>query len=252
MTPRQGAEVHRSGERFRTRTDWLDSRHSFSYGPHYDPDNTHFGLLLAHNEDVVRAGAGFAEHAHRDLEIVTWVLAGSLVHEDSAGNAGLIRPGLAQRMSAGSGIRHAETNDAWRLGGPVHRDEVHLVQMWVLPDTDGTPPGYAQRDVTAELAGGELVVVASGRRAHAADRAVAIGQRDAALHVARLRPASAVAVPAAPFAHLFVARGDVTVEGVGTLDTGDAVRITDGDGRRIAAGPDGAEVLVWEMHAALR
>ena len=251
MTPRPGADVRRAADRFRTRTDWLDSRHSFSYGPHYDPDNTHFGVLLVHNEDVVRAGAGFESHPHRDMEIVTWVLAGSLVHEDTAGHAGVIRPGLAQRMSAGSGIRHSETNDAWRLGEPEHADDVHLVQMWVLPDTDGAPPGYDQHDVTAQLAGGGLVVVASGRPEHADDRAVAIRQRAAALHAARLRPGTTVMIPSAPFAHVFVTRGGVSLEGAGPLETGDAARITGGDGRRIAAGPDGAEVLVWEMHASL-
>ena len=101
-------EVRRAGDRVVTRTDWLDSRHSFSYGPRYDPANTHFGLLLACNEDRLAAGAGFAEHPHRDVEVVTWVVAGVLRHADDAGHRGVARPGVVQRMSAGVGVRHSE------------------------------------------------------------------------------------------------------------------------------------------------
>ena len=110
-------DVRRAGARQRTDIEWLDSRHSFSFGRHYDPRNTHFGLLLVSNDDVVSAGLGFELHPHRDMEIVTWVLEGSLVHQDSEGNNGLIYPGLAQRMSAGTGILHSEKNDSWTLGG---------------------------------------------------------------------------------------------------------------------------------------
>jgi quercetin 2,3-dioxygenase len=104
-------EIRRADQRFRTRTEWLDSRHSFSFGPHYDPANTHFGLLMVSNEDVVTAGTGFDTHQHRDMEIVTWVLSGALVHADSTGHSGMIHPGVAQRMSAGSGILHSEKSD---------------------------------------------------------------------------------------------------------------------------------------------
>jgi redox-sensitive bicupin YhaK (pirin superfamily) len=97
-------DVHRSDERFTSRLPWLRSNHSFSFGSHWDPDNTHFGLLLVNNDDIVRPGTGFDTHPHRDMEIVTWVLRGSLVHQDSEGNSGIIYPGLALRMSAGTGI----------------------------------------------------------------------------------------------------------------------------------------------------
>src|SRR5947208_349977 len=117
MTPATTVDVRRAGERFWTRAGWLDSRHSFSFGQHYDPANTHFGLLLVSNDDVVAPGTGFETHPHRDMEIVTWVLDGRLVHQDSAGHTGVIYPGLAQRMSAGTGILHSEKNDAWRLTG---------------------------------------------------------------------------------------------------------------------------------------
>src|SRR3954452_10590540 len=101
-------DIRRSGERFWTEVGWLDSRHPFSFGHHYDPANTHFGLLLVSNGDVVAPGTGFETHPHRDMEIVPWVLDGQLVHQDSTGHNGVIYPGLAQRMSAGSGILHSE------------------------------------------------------------------------------------------------------------------------------------------------
>jgi redox-sensitive bicupin YhaK (pirin superfamily) len=243
--PVPAVDVRRAGDRAVTRTDWLESRHSFSFGSHYDPADTHFGLLLVHNEDVVRAGSGFDTHPHRDIEIVTWVLEGALVHEDSAGHSGLVHPGLAQRMSAGSGIRHVERNVA------RHGEDVHLVQMWIVPDTPGGPADYAQRDVGPALDAGGLVVVASGRAEHAHGGAVPLRQKHAALHAARLRPGATDTVPAAPLVHLFVARGAVELEGAGALGTGDAARITAGDAQRVTAGPDGAEVLVWEMHATL-
>src|ERR1700760_5058023 len=114
--------ICRAGDRAVTRTSWLQSRHSFSFGDHYDPDNTHHGLLLVNNDDIVDPGTGFETHPHRDMEIVTWVLQGSLVHQDSEGYTGVIYPGLAQRMSAGTGILHSEKNDSWRVAGTEHTD----------------------------------------------------------------------------------------------------------------------------------
>jgi redox-sensitive bicupin YhaK (pirin superfamily) len=245
-------DVRRAGERFTTRGSWLDSRHSFSFGGHYDPGNTHFGLLLVNNDDVVAPGSGFETHPHRDMEIVTWVLTGSLVHQDSEGHDGVVYPGLAQRMSAGTGIRHSEKNDSWRLDDSApHADPVHFVQMWVTPDTPGLRPGYEQLDINAELDRGGLVPVASGMARHRADSAIRIAQRDAALHAARLPAGATVTIPAAPYVHLFVPVGSVSLEGAGSLGAGDAARITAADGERVAAGPDGAEVLVWEMHGHL-
>lgn len=261
LTP--AIDVRRAGERFHTEIDWLDSRHSFSFGHHYDPANTHFGVLMVSNDDVVKAGSGFETHPHRDMEIVTWVLEGSLVHQDSTGHSGLIYPGLAQRMSAGSGILHSEKNSARSAGGArntawkidpnarPHEDDVHFIQMWVVPDTARITPGYEQLDIVAPLEAGELVVVASGMPKHADDKAISIRQEHAALYAARLRPGAAAAIPAAPMVHLFVARGSVELEGAGAIGTGDTARITVGDGQRVVAGPDGAEILVWEMHATL-
>jgi redox-sensitive bicupin YhaK (pirin superfamily) len=243
-------DVRRSGDRFATKIDWLDSKHSFSFGGHYEPDNTHHGLLLVNNDDVVQPGTGFETHPHRDMEIVTWVMRGSLVHQDSTGHAGVIYPGLAQRMSAGTGILHSEKNDSWRLSGDTHTDPVHFVQMWVVPDAGGVTPGYEQVEISRELLTGGLVPVASGMAKHGGASAIRINNRYAALHAARLEPGRSVELPEAPFLHLFVPRGSVQLEEAGPLATGDAVRFTATGGQRVTA-TEPAEVLVWEMHATL-
>ncbi|MFQ6325460.1 pirin family protein [Nocardia sp. CWNU-33] len=251
-------DVHRGGDRMKTRVSWLDSKHSFSFGEHYDPDNTHHGLLLVNNEDIVSPGQGFDTHPHRDMEIVTWVLGGSLVHQDSLGHSGIIYPGLAQRMSAGTGILHSEKNDSWRLDGnsAEHDEPVHFVQMWVVPDEPGLTPGYQQLEIDDELAGGRLVTVASGLARYRDKTAIAIASSHSALHVARmagLEPddtEQTIDLPDAPYLHVFIARGEVEMEGVGTLYEGDAVRLTRSGGQRVIARRP-SEVLVWEMHARL-
>ncbi|MFB9681948.1 pirin family protein [Streptosporangium vulgare] len=243
-------DIRRSGERPATKIQWLDSKHSFSFGRHQDPGNTHHGVLLVNNDDIVKPGTGFDTHPHRDMEIVTWVLRGSLVHQDSEGHSGVIYPGLAQRMSAGTGILHSEKNDSWRLQGEQHTDPVHFVQMWVVPDEGGLTPGYEQLEIDADLLGGALVPVASGMARDAGRSAIRINNRYAALHVARLQPGQSVELPEAPFLHLFVPRGTVDLEGAGHLAEGDAVRFTATGGQRVTAtGP--SEILVWEMHATL-
>jgi redox-sensitive bicupin YhaK (pirin superfamily) len=227
-------DVRPAGSRFHTELDWLDSWHSFSFGPHRDPSNTGHGLLIVNNDDVVRGGGGFSTHGHRDMEIVTWVLEGELAHRDSTGTDGIIYPGLAQRMSAGRGIRHSEMNASATA-------DVHLVQMWVLPDTLGVEPGYEQRDLNDELTRDGLVVVASGQ-GH--EGAVSIHQQDAVLWVGRLGPEVEAVVPDAPHAHVFVAAGSARV-GSSALGTGDAARLTQAGALALKAGPEGTEVLVW-------
>ncbi|GAA0576515.1 pirin family protein [Kribbella sandramycini] len=231
-------EIRRAGERFVTSEEWLESRHSFSFGPHYDPANLGFGVLVAHNDETVAPGTGFGTHPHQDLEIVTWVLRGALAHRDSEGNSGLVHPGLAQRMSAGSGIRHSEWNDA--------DEPVHYVQMWVRPDRLDLPPSYQQAEL--DLTTGELVPVASGLSKHASTTAIRLHQAAAGMSVARLANAQSVELPAAPYLHVFLAAGSASVEGLGELSTADAVRLTDSGNRRLTAGAAGAEVLVWEMY----
>ena len=248
LTPQ--VDVRRAEERFKTRLGWLDSKHSFSFSRHYDPANTHHGLLLVNNDDIVNPGTGFETHPHQDMEIVTWVLQGSLVHQDSEGHTGVIYPGLAQRMSAGTGILHSEKNDSWRLSGEAHTDPVHFVQMWVVPDESRITPGYEQLEIDHELLSGRLVPVASGMPGHEGAAAIRIKNRYAALHAARLQPGQSVQLPEAPFLHLFVPRGSVTLEGAGQLAAGDAVRFTATGGQQVTA-VEPAEILVWEMHATV-
>lgn len=226
--------------RFNTSTGWLESHHSFSFGGHFDPRNTHHGLLLVSNDDVIAPNTGFMTHPHQDMEIVTWVLDGELEHKDSEGHKGVITPGLAQRMSAGHGIWHSEIN-------PSKTTPVRLVQMWVAPDEDGLAPGYEQLDVTKDLKSGNLIPIASGR-GHAA---IKIRQKDAALWGGRLPAGKAVNIPDAPYVHLFVAKGEVELEGAGTLREGDAARLAGAGARRVTAGAKGAEVLAWESHSKL-
>ncbi|GAB5896566.1 pirin-like bicupin family protein [Mycolicibacterium mageritense] len=229
-------DIRRADDRGASTTDWLQSRHSFSFGDYYDPSNTHHGLLLVNNDDIVAPAAGFDTHPHRDMEIVTWVLEGELAHKDSMGNSGVIYPGLAQRMSAGTGVQHSEKNGS-------DSAPVHFVQMWVLPDEAGVTPGYEQQELQL---GSALTPIASG----AVDAAVSLHNRNATLFGAHLRPGDTVQLPQAKYVHLFVARGALTLEDAGELTTGDAARLTDSGGQRVTAAT-GAEILVWEMHAGL-
>ena len=228
-------ELRRADERFHTKIDWLDSRHSFSFGPHYDPSDTGHGLLLVSNDDRVRAGAGFQTHPHRDMEIVTWVLDGRLEHKDTTGHQGELYPGLAQRMTAGSGIWHSEMN-------PSAGEDVHFVQMWVPPDTASAEPSYQQLDINGELDKGGLVPIASGK-GH--DAAISIRQSGAVLWGGRLKAGETVAVPDDRHVHVFVALGSADLEGAGQLAEGDAARLTGAGSPRLTAGPAGAEVLIW-------
>lgn len=242
-------DIRRAADRFSTKIGWLDSNHSFSFSQHYDPDNTHHGLLLVNNDDIVLPGSGFDTHPHQDMEIVTWVLQGSLVHQDSEGNTGVIYPGLAQRMSAGTGILHSEKNDAWRQGvGNEHEDPVRFIQMWVLPDERGVDPGYEQLEIDDVVLQSGLVPVASGMAEYVNDSAIRINNKFATLHASRLTTSNAIHIPEAPFVHVFVAKGTVDFEGTGTLHEGDAVRLTASGGQKVTAIED-AELLVWEMHA---
>ena len=228
-------DVRRADDRPHTKIGWLDSHHSFSFGGHYDPANTHHGLLLVSNDDRVAAGTGFSTHPHQDMEIVTWVLSGRLEHKDSEGNQGELYPGLAQRMSAGRGIWHSEMN-------PSPTEPVHFIQMWVPPDTESIDPGYEQLDINGELDKGGLQPIASGQ-GH--DAAISIRQRGAVLWGGRLQPGETVSVPDGRHAHLFVAAGDAALEGAGDLAEGDAVRLAGAGSPKLTAGETGAEVLIW-------
>jgi redox-sensitive bicupin YhaK (pirin superfamily) len=169
------------------------------------------------------------------MEIVTWALSGEVAHQDSTGTSDVIYPGLAQRMSAGRGITHSEMNASWTV-------DTHFVQMWVQPDVKGIDPSYEQRDLGDALARGGLVPVVSGR-GH--EGSVLLHQKGAVLWVGRLQPGERVAVPEAPFVHVFMAIGEGTL-GTDELRTGDAARLTGATDLSLTAGADGAEVLIWE------
>jgi len=236
-------QPRRAAERFRTSGDGVDSRHLFSFGAHYDPERVGHGALMVVNDESLQSGRGFDDHPHADAEILTWVLSGSLVHTDSRGHAGLVVRGLAQRMSAGSGIVHAERNDAFRTDPSRPAEPVRFVQMWLRPDVAGAAPGYAQHEVDlADLSRG-WGPVASGRER---DAAVSLGCAGSTLWVSVLGAGVSRALPTAPLAHLYVARGAVDVESVGLLSAGDSLALT-GEAALRLTGQVEAEVLVWTM-----
>lgn len=228
-------DIRRANQRFPTNLGWLDSNHSFSFGGHYDANNTGHGQLIVLNDDRVAPGRGFSSHSHADMEIVSWVLDGKLEHRDSEGNHGVLYPGLAQRMSAGRGITHSEMNGS--ADAPVH-----FLQMWVVPDTKGVAPSYEERDMNDALAGGELVAVASGQ-GH--EGAIKLHQAEAVMYVGRPAAGQDVVVADAPKAHVFVARGAVEFDGE-SLGEGDEARFAHAGERTIRAA-QASEIVVWTV-----
>ena len=236
--------MRRSAERFTTvapaRADaaegWAQTRHSFSFGQHYDPDLVGFGPLVALNDETVRAGEGYSEHTHRDVEIVTWVLSGTLRHSDSSyddDSVLTLEPDEVQRLSAGSGVRHVEGATA---DGPVR-----FVQTWVRPDRPGGSPSFTFGGVKASLLAATWVVIASGSDP---DAVVDLRSRGTTLWVTRLAPGAKRTLPEAPSAYALLARGSVDVDSVGPLDEGDALALTVPAPLGVTA-REPAELLVW-------
>ncbi|MFD3806381.1 pirin family protein [Streptomyces sp. NPDC058611] len=197
----------------------ITTRHAFSFGSFYDPDNLRFGPVLACNEETLAPGAGFDEHPHSHTEIVTWVVEGELTHQDTTGEKGLVGPGDVQRLSAGAGIRHAERNDGGR--------RLRFVQLWLAPLAAGGAPSY---EVLRNLADGTPY---------------AIPAAGAVLHVRRPGAGERVAVPAAERVYLHVVRGDLRLDGE-ELGPGDSVRITAEKDLQVTAGSPG-ELLILEL-----
>ncbi|GGW52877.1 pirin family protein [Streptomyces bobili] len=200
----------------------IETRHTFSFGPHYDPGNLRFGALIACNEERLAPGAGFDEHPHSHTEIVTWVVEGELTHRDSRGHERRVRPGDVQRLSSAAGVRHVERNDG---SGPLT-----FVQMWLAPLEPGGEPAY------------DLV------RGIADPTPYAVPEAGAMLHVRRLSAGERTAVPDAPRVYVHVVGGTVRL-GPHELGPGDAVRAADERDLELVAGAGPAEVLVWEMSA---
>ncbi|MEV4433224.1 pirin family protein [Streptomyces sp. NPDC049555] len=218
MHVQRAADRYRGGEP----ETGIDTRHAFSFSGFYDPDNVRFGPLAACNEERLAAGAGFTEHPHRDVEIVTWVIEGELAHEDSTGHVVTVRPGDLQRLSAGSGARHSERNAG---SAPLR-----FVQMWLTPSDFGGEPEY------------EVV------RGIADSTPYALARAEAVLHVRRLQGAQRTALPDAPWLYVHVVAGPVRVGGE-VLHEGDAARILDATGIEAEAIGSAVELLAWEMHA---
>ena len=222
--------------RGRTEIGWLDSQHSFSFGDYLDPTQMGFRSLRVINEDRVIPGAGFGTHAHRDMEIVTYVLSGALEHKDSLGNGSVIRPGDVQRMSAGTGITHSEFNHS-------EDDAVHFLQIWILPERQGLAPGYEQVHIAAAERQGRFRLI--GDR-HGSDGAITIHQ-DIRLYAAELAAGDRLTheIPAGRHAWLQVARGTADLNG-DALREGDGAALSDEPGFDLFTGT-GAEILLFEM-----
>lgn len=226
-------DVRPSSSRFVTRTDRIESRHSFSFGPHYDAANVGFGVLAAHNDDIVQPAAGFSAHPHCGVEIITWVVSGALRHDDDSGGSGVVRPGMVQWLAAGSGVTHSEVN--------AFVGATRYVQMWLASD-DETPPGYGVAKVPANQ--GKFGVVASGRSA----APVMLRQSSATLFAARLRAGEATPLPAAPFVHLYLIEGAVLLGDV-ALRAGDAARVSEPAAALEIHATADSQLLAWAMDA---
>jgi quercetin 2,3-dioxygenase len=230
-------KVRKAGERGHFNFGWLDTYHSFSFGDYYDPRHMGFRSLRVINEDFVSPGAGFPTHGHRDMEIVTYILAGGLSHRDSMGNGSVIRPGDVQRMSAGTGVLHSEFNDS-------EDEPVHLLQIWILPAEQGIAPGYEQTAFAEEERRGRLRLVASpdGR-----EGSVRIHQ-DASLYASVLDAGARVEHELRPGRHawLQVARGAVELNGQ-ALGQGDGAAVSD-ETRLSVAAAEASEVLLFDLN----
>jgi redox-sensitive bicupin YhaK (pirin superfamily) len=229
-------QIRKSQARGHANHGWLDTFHTFSFADYHDPAQMGFRTLRVINEDRVQPGRGFGTHGHRDMEILTWILAGALEHRDSMGNGSVIRPGDAQRMSAGTGVTHSEFN-------PSQSESVHLLQIWILPEREGLPPSYEERHFSAAEREGKLRLVASR---DAREGSVRIHQ-DADLFAALLEPGSEVAHALRPGRHAWVqvARGALTLNGT-PLEAGDGVALRS-EPRIALRATQPSEVLVFDL-----
>ena len=228
--------VRKSEDRGKGKIDWLDSRFSFSFGDYYDPAHESFGALRVINEDWIKGGAGFPPHPHRDMEIVTYILEGAIAHKDSTGGGGTIRPGEIQRMSAGSGIVHAEFN-----ASPT--ETCHLLQIWIMPSKTGIAPGYEQKTIDPQSVHNHFARIAAPDPRANEVRLV----QDAEIWAARLDAGVEAIHPLAQGrrAWLQVAKGEVKL-GDEVLKAGDAAAITD-QAEIAVRSQTAAEVLLFDL-----
>jgi len=229
-------EIRKSNERGHVDHGWLDSHFTFSFADYFDPEHVQFRTLRVLNDDRVAGGAGFPNHPHRDMEIVTYVLEGALEHRDSMGNGSIIRPGDVQRMSAGTGVTHSESN-------ALPDEPVHLLQIWILPSEEGIAPDYEEKRFPDEEKRNELRLIISP---DAAAGSVKIHQ-DARVYATLLDPNHEVSHPLASGRHawLQVAAGSVTLNGL-NLKQGDGAAVSEESTITIAA-PEPSEVLLFDL-----
>ena len=230
-------QIRRANERGLAEHGWLTSRHSFSFADYYDPKHMGVRALRVLNEDVVAPGRGFGTHPHRDMEIITYVLEGALRHQDSMGNGSVIRPGDVQRMSAGTGVRHSEFNAS-------DREPVHFLQIWIIPDRAGHPPGYEQKAFDLAAAPGRLVLVASP---DGTDGSVSIHQ-NARIFAGKFAPGVSFTQVLGPDRHAYVhvARGAVELQGT-KLRAGDAATLPLARELELETRDDAAEILLFDL-----
>lgn len=232
-------QIRRASERGHADHGWLDTYHTFSFADYFDPDFMGFRSLRVINEDRVKPGHGFPTHPHRDMEIITYVLEGSLEHKDSMGTGSVIRPGEVQKMSAGTGVRHSEFNHS-------RQEPVHLYQIWILPEKNGIKPMYEQKAIPAEEKRGKLRLVASPEGGNGSG-AVKLYQ-DARLFATELAPGESVEYQPLDgrYVWLQVARGAVDLNG-SELQAGDGAAMAQEQKVNLTGGATGTEVLLFDL-----
>ena len=229
-------DVRRADDRGLANFGWLHSRHTFSFGSYFDPQQVGFSDLLVINDDHVSPGRGFDTHGHRDMEIFSYVLEGGLQHRDSMGTGSVIRPGDVQMMSAGSGVMHSEFNAS-------SEEQVHFLQIWIAPDRKGVVPRYQQRHFTADEKRGRLRLIISP---DGADDSLSVYQ-DAQVYAGLFDGDERQALPIAAgrYAYVHVAQGSLDLNGE-RLEAGDGARLRDPGDVQLSGGR-GAEVLLFDL-----
>lgn len=223
-------------DRGRTQVAWLDSYHTFSFSEYYDANHMGISALRVINDDTVIPGGGFPTHSHQDMEIITYVLSGSLKHKDSMGNTSIIYPGDTQRMSAGKGITHSEFNAS-------NENPVHFLQIWIKPNIVGVDPGYEQKSLPTEDKQGGLKLIASE---DGSENAVIIHQ-DAQLYVSILNEDQEIeyVIKTGRNVYIHVAIGTVTLNDT-KLGEGDGARVSDEE-KIVIRGVNHAEILLFDL-----
>jgi redox-sensitive bicupin YhaK (pirin superfamily) len=222
----------RAKDRYHLETDWLSTNWHFSFDTYHDPNNMNFGPLRVFNDDTVAPAGGFPLHSHREMEIVTYIIDGSLEHKDNLGNTGVIRPGEIQRMSAGTGVRHSEFN-------PSEKDPVHLIQLWIMPAVQHLRPSWEQKSFSLSDRSGKLLPIAvpAGKNGNTSSTAVQIHQ-DATIYTSLLAPSQSVTHKLTPGrrAYIFVINGSLKLNGE-TLAAGDQARVSSERELQLSAAP---------------